>query len=171
MRVLFFLWCALMPGAAWSQVPWSDAPWKVQAGVGVWLPTEDRGWAPFVEIGGFVQALDPGGAEFFDMGARTLWGPEGWSASVGVRHKVYFVPWASSSQEVMVGWGTRERRGIWLLSGRFGVGLPWDGVDRSHPPQSTDLSLIWDVALDPVSGVVDSGWGLTVGLGLGSGTP
>lgn len=171
MRTLLFVCCLLVPGILWSEDRGPTVPWKVLAGVGLWLPSDDRPWSPFLEVGGFVQALDPPGPEFFDVGARGSWGPEGWSGSVGVRHKLYFVPWASSNQEVMVGWGTRAGRGAWLLSGRFGASLPWDGVDRSHPPQSSDLALVWDVALDPVSGVIDSGWGLAVGLGLGPGAP
>lgn len=171
MRTLLLACCLFVPAIGWPEDQGAPPPWKVQAGVGVWLPADARDWAPFVEVGGFVQALDPPGPEFFDCGARALWHPAGWSASAGVRHKLYFVPWASAHQEVLVGWGTKGGRGLWLLGGRFGAGLPWDGVDRSHPGQSADLALVWDVAFDPASGVFDSGWGLALGLGLGSPTP
>lgn len=171
MRVLFFLVCLLTAGALWSDDQGPPVPWRVQAGVGLWFPTEAQDWAPFVEVGGFVQALDPAGPEFFDVGARVqgAWGR--WAALMGVRHKLYFVPWSSTHQEVLVGWGVDEGRAVWHLGGRFGAGLPWESGDRAYPRAITDGALVWDVAWDQASGRLDSTWGLSLTLGAGVQAP
>lgn len=144
----------------------AQVPWKAHAGVGVALPDGPSAvLEPFVEASAFVRVLDPAPPEFFQAGGRLAWDPRGLVASLGVRHKMYLLPWSSSGQEVLVGRRFRAEGGAWTLSGRFGVGLPWLGRDGDLP--SGDVDLVWGVDWTPERGFTGSLWGLALGLGGG----
>lgn len=167
MRIPLFFLVFLAPLlGAWSQVPW-----KLQTGLALSFADGSRSSQPaaFVEVAGFAQALTPVAPEFFDLGFRSSWETRGWTASLGVRHKLYFSSWRSTNQEVMVGHRWGPGTDAWILSGRFGAGLPWSGSDSAYATVSTDLALTWSVGWQPETGKVDSGWGLALGLGTGSG--
>lgn len=162
MRVSFTFLCVLLVLGVPASLQ-AQAPWKAQVAAGLTWGETPR---PFVEVGWFYQAIPMPPPEFYDLGTRFSWDPEGWTASVGARHKLYGSPWASTDQEVLVGVRSPEA-GAWglLLSGRFGGGLPWNGVDTGHPPVSTDLAWVWSVGWRWGVWEPETRVGLSLGLG------
>lgn len=164
--VLTFALLFVVPSALAGQTPW-----RIQAGVGLALPSASgMPVEPFTETSVFVRILEPAPPEYFLAGGRLVWDSDGVSVSVGVRHKLYFVPWSSSGQEVLVGRRfLSPTEGRWTLGGRFGLGWPWQAPEGSLP--ATELDVVWGMDWTPERGVLGSVWGLALGLAAGQGNP